>query len=258
MKFIYEEYSFKDVKKIIEYALNGYCVECIDFYASSDAIKNQIPASHKKDLSMQFLVGYCTEKWNKIDIYKAIKIYKKLKKYPPAAHRLAWIYLEGNGVKPSTKKALKLFEYAAKNDYAPAIYSLAELYCYVSNKEKYNIAIDLDKSNEYYKKTVDLNYPKGLYHKGLLCEFCNKYDLAISYYEQALEVNSHFAAIGLVKLYEEGKVVPKDLHKALEVCQKSEKAGFYWKREIERLKDLITTPIVAEKTQLEKRNFSFA
>ena len=81
MKFIYEEYSFKDVKKIIEYALNGYCVECIDFYASSDAIKNQIPASHKKDLSMQFLVGYCTEKWNKIDIYKAIKIYKKLKKW---------------------------------------------------------------------------------------------------------------------------------------------------------------------------------
>ena len=239
MKFIYEEYYFKDVKKLIEYTLSGYCIECFDFFASVDVVQKEIPSKHKKDLSMQFLVGYCIEKWNKINIDKAIKIYKKLKKYPPAAYRLAWIYLEGNGVKASTKKALKLFEYAAKNDYAPAIYSLAELYCYVGNKEKYNIPIDINISYQYYQKTVDLNYPKGLYHKGLLCAFGNKYDLAISYYEQALDLNSHYAAIELVKLYKEGEVVPKNLQKALEVCRKNEKAGFHWKNEIENLNKLI-------------------
>ena len=70
MKFIYEEYYFKDVKKLIEYALNGYCIECFDFFASVDVVQKEIPSKHKKDLSMQFLVGYCIENGIKLTLIK--------------------------------------------------------------------------------------------------------------------------------------------------------------------------------------------
>lgn len=106
-----------------------------------------------------------------------------------AQYNVALMYENGQGVTKDLRQAKKWYEKAAKNGNAKAAYNLARLYHSLDGKQPHAI------------------------------------DMAKYWYEKAIEGGITEAYNNLATLYLEGKGVPKDNQKALELLEKAAKAN---------------------------------
>ena len=128
----------------------------------------------------------------------------------PAAKMLGDFYHDGVGVPPDVKKAASYYERAAKLDYAPAQFALAEM---LSQGEA-GVRQDRSKALAWYAAAAKHN------HGGALFALARAYDLgdgvkadpqmAIGFYKSAALQGNAAAMVAMGTYFYEGKLVAKD------------------------------------------------
>lgn len=105
------------------------------------------------------------------------------------------------------EKAFRLFSELAEKNVSSALYHLGEYHLYGVIADK-----DIEKAADYFVRASELGYVEGLFMAGWSYEILKKYQLAIKFYEMAIEVNDLRAFYRLGKMYMEGVNVEKDIN----------------------------------------------
>ncbi|MDO4283468.1 MAG: tetratricopeptide repeat protein [Clostridia bacterium] len=173
--------------------------------------------------------GYIGTK-SRRDYIIAFRCFNKARKYNclAAINGIGTMFLHGNVpfIQKNEKKAIKLFEYAAKNHYIYAFNNLGTIY------EKRN---ELKKAFQYYLKAANLGeswacnkvgefYRKGIFQKKNLKK-------AFEYYNKACEASIYsicfYAKYNLAHyFYKNGCIelnIPKDINKAIALLEEASK-----------------------------------
>ena len=141
---------------------------------------------------------------------------------PDALHKLAILYQRGieGEVKKDVKKAMELFERGVKINHCKSIYSLAHYY--ENDREENEIKMDIKKSIFYYELAIknfedpfSMNNLALIYFEGFP-DFGVKKDIkkAVELWSRASLLNHPSSTFNLALIYEDGKVVPRDLEKS--------------------------------------------
>jgi TPR repeat protein len=112
--------------------------------------------------------------------------------------------------------AIRLFELAAQQGDASAIYNLGVMYEYGEGVEQ-----SYERAVEYYKQAAHLGYDKAQFNLGLLYAngrgVAQSYGTAAELYEQAVQQGHPSAMYNLGVLYAKGQGVETDIFKAKEL-----------------------------------------
>jgi len=145
-------------------------------------------------------------------------VMKKLHKHarynnPEAQVLLATAYLKGEGVEVNEKKAYKLLKKAAMADSGKAFFMLSAL-----SRDGIGTEKDLEKSNMWLNKAVNVKFPQAMYQKALQTLDFEKADNSAELeLLLAAEKKNNRAAMYLMSvLRESGTLVEQDLVKAAE------------------------------------------
>jgi TPR repeat protein len=145
------------------------------------------------------------------------------KKKAWAQSLMGQLYRDGRGVKQSYEMAKRLFEQAAQQGYASAMYDLGVLYNNGRGVEQ-----SYDKAKEYYEQAAHLGYANGQKSLGILYRdgkgVTQSYARAKEYFESAVKQGQVDAMCGLACLYANGTGVERDLTKARELFTKAKAA----------------------------------
>jgi TPR repeat protein len=123
------------------------------------------------------------------------------------------------GEKRDYVSAIRWYQKAADQGYAPAEYELGEIYMYVYN------FIDTKKGLEFYQKAADKEYAPAQAGLGVVYDhgangISKNHNKAMEWYQKAADNGNIFALSLLADIYYEGKNVPKNYKRAYELYHK--------------------------------------
>lgn len=138
---------------------------------------------------------------------------------------LGEFYLTGLGVEKDTSKAIDWWAKSAEHGNPEAMYNLSIVY--------YNgteVEADEDKGFKYLSDAARQSYSPALYTCGRLCEFgllgeANQLNQTIQFYNLAAEQGHPESILRLGYLYAEGKLVPQDEAKVVELWTEAASKG---------------------------------
>jgi TPR repeat protein len=143
---------------------------------------------------------------------------------PWAQEHMADMYRDGDGVKQSYEMARRLYELAAQQGVASAMYSLGYMY-----EKGQGVEQSYERAKEYYEQAADLGYPEAqsnlgnMYYKGEGIEKDLK--KAKDLWELAGNQKHVNAQCNLADMYEKGEGMPISLKKATEWYSKAADQG---------------------------------
>lgn len=191
--WLYEDQNIVKDERIEDYLTFWLKQDDLKITQADQLIQYFQKRSDSKDLGGHYLLGLCCFKGIGVekDLNKALKYYEEavLQGYAPAQHSLAGRYFDGEVVKKDIDQAVQLYQSAADQGYSPTLNYLGSMYQNGTGVEK-NL-----------KKAVEL-------------------------YEEASFKGCVWAYTALAKCYENGTGVEKDHVKAEELYKKSALQGF--------------------------------
>jgi TPR repeat protein len=159
---------------------------------------------------------------SKEDIKRLREWVKKGKAW--AMEMLATRYRDGVGVKQSDKKAVELYEMAAKRGSATAQYNLGQCY----RRGDLGLTQSTERAIEYYTLAAEQGYADAQYNLGLLCNNGTgvESDAIIELYTKAAEQGDAAAQFNLGVCYCNGTGVEQSYTKARKWIAKAAAQGF--------------------------------
>lgn len=193
---------------------------------------------------------YCSEEYTVLSYTPEIiqQLTERINQ-PYSTLHLAIIYIMGLSTEKDFSKGIQLLQASMDLQCSEAYYSMAMLV--LTNQTKHKLTYDqlikkamslnnssafiqraveysddkFDESEKYFKRAIELNNWFALYKLGELYHDHHKHDLAIEYYNQAINKGIYHAYFNLAVMYREGEGVDVDYQKALKLFKQAKKLG---------------------------------
>ncbi|MBV8255536.1 MAG: SEL1-like repeat protein [Chitinophaga sp.] len=187
-----DEERYEDAIKSFEQAIEGNCLEAI---TDLGYLYENAPGYQQPERGFSLYL-------------KAAELGEKV-----AMNNVGLAYLAGRGTTKNIAKAVEWLEQAVKRYYSSAMATLGDVY----SNPVYEM-VDTAKALELYLQALD--YREDVSQQiGHIYEQEQDYEKAAKYYQQAVDAGHAFSKWRLGLLYYDGKGVPFDLNKAMELYQ---------------------------------------
>lgn len=143
----------------------------------------------------------CLELFPQQDFNVTRHFYQETLNFSYSSNNMGYLYEEGLGVMKNYEKAVKLYQFAVDKGLDISMQSLAK--CYEEGK---GVEKNLNKAIELLKMGIDIGDPACMNDLGHT--YNNKlknYDMAIKYYEMAIDKNYEISLSNLINLYKRRK-----------------------------------------------------